>query len=206
MRTVVKNWIVVLAVVCGGCGMSPVAPTTPPPTPTYVVIGDSIGLGGQWATVETTLGPHTWINAAVGSTYIHTSWQPDGSAYRAMRLQVANARPKAFLAHLGANDTILQPPPTADGVFADLHRLAGAIATDYPGAVLYLSDVGQVWTYGDKRAENAEVRAGIERAWRELPNVRQGPMLRDLTPDDGVHFTSDSNVNRLAVRWIAALK
>jgi hypothetical protein len=197
--------VVLVASLASACAWHPPTEPTRATPPTYVIIGDSIGLGPQWPIVEAALpSDDQWINAAVGSTTFHTQWQPDGSAYSLMRAEVSTP-PVAFLAHLGANDTVLQPAPTEASVFADITTLATALQVTYPGALLYLSDVGQVWTYGDKRAENAEVRAAIERAWRELPNVRQGPMLRDLTPDDGVHFTSASNVDVLAARWVAVL-
>ena len=197
--------ILLLCVVLAGCAASPMAPlVNVPATPSYVVMGDSLGLGAYFPMVQAAIGG-TWRYEAIGSTFIHTQWQPDGSAFLHLTADVTD-RPTAFLCHLGANDTVLQPPPTTDSVFADLQRMTSALAADYPGSVVYLSDVGQVWTYGDKTAENAQVRAAIERAWREIPTVRQGPMLRDLTPDDGVHFTSPQNVQTIADRWIAVLK
>lgn len=184
------------------CTSNPLTPT--PRVSRYVVVGDSVGLGAQWPIVEAAI-PGTWTNASVGSTFIHTQWQPGGSAFLAMHATVLTT-PTAFLAHLGANDTVLQPPPTEASVFADLQRLVTGLTSTYPGAVIYLAEVGQVWTYGDKRVENAAVRSAIARAWHELPSVRQGPLMQDLTPDDGVHFTSPANVQTIAARWIAVLR
>lgn len=217
-----------LTVACSGIPGAPTpvatqtttAPQQPDPQPaaagpTYVVIGDSLGLfdQGYWPLIQQAV-PARWSSYAVGSTFIHLQWQPEGSAYQRLRANLTTP-PTAFLVHLGANDTILHEyhpgsaatiyeRPTADSVYEDFRRLVDSLNRDYPGAAIYLADVGQVWTYGDMRTENAAVRAGIERVWAQLPVLR-GPLLRDLTPDDGVHFGGADNVRTIAARWIAVL-
>lgn len=198
-------WLVIVLLTASACAhpLAP-SPTIPARPPSYVIVGDSVALLGPWWPTVQAAVPGEWQNYAVGSTYAHTSWQPNGAAFLTMHAAVSTT-PTAFLMHLGANDTVLQPPPTEASVFTDLQRIANTIGQDYPGAVLYLADVGQVWTYGDKRPENGAVCAAIHRAWRELPNVRPGPAMQDLTPDDGVHFLSTANAQIIADRWIHAL-
>lgn len=206
------------ALVAPGQPATPVSPVTPitPAPPTYVILGDSLASTGGWWPVIGQEIHATWTNLGIGSTFLHFEWQPEGRGYQAARARVT-APPTAFLMHAGANDTILHEyhpgsaatlyeRPTPESVFADIQRLASAIATDYPGVPLYLAEVGQVWTYGDMTKENAAVRAGITLAWQRLPNVRRGPQMADLAPDDGVHFTSAANVQTIAERWLAILR
>lgn len=188
------------------CTSSPMAPTpTPAITRQYVVIGDSVGAWGQWwPAVEATLPAHTFVNAAVPFTFLHTNWQPGGTAWEAMTAEVS--RPTAYLVHLGANDTVwTDPVPTPSGVFADLQTFVRGLHQLSPGSVVYLAEVGQVWTYGDKRVEDGIVLKAIHRAWGEIPGVRPGPAMQDLTPDDGVHFTGAVNTQVIGNRWIAVL-
>lgn len=191
-------------VACGGG--SPVAPSgaVAVAPPVYVTIGDSLASGPYMPIVEAGT-PGTWIRAGVGSTTITRHWQPEGSSYTAMKAKIGSARPTAFLVHLGANDVVSQPPPTAELIMDALSRLIAGLRTDYPGATIYLADVGEVWTYGDKRVETESVRRAVEQAWT-WPQVKRGPMLRDLKTDDGVHFTSDENARVIADRWLAAIR
>lgn len=188
---------------------APSAPTSVAVIPNseaeYIAAGDSVGLLGHWwPSVEQVLPPHRFLNEAIGSTYLHTNWQPPaGSAWTALLNGLATTAltPTVFLVHIGANDTVLQPPPTEASVFADLQTFAAGLHQLAPNSVMYLAEVGQVWTYGDKRAENAQVLAAIHRAWTDIPGVRPGPLMQDLTPDDGVHFTGDTNTQIIGDRW-----
>ena len=192
------------AAACGGG--SPVAPSgaVAVAPPVYVTIGDSLASGPYMPIVEAG-APGTWIRAGVGSTTITRHWQPEGSSYTAMKAMIGSARPTAFLVHLGANDVVSQPPPTSELIMDALSRMIASLRTDYPGATIYLADVGEVWTYGDKRVETESVRRAVEQAWT-WPQVKQGPMLRDLKTDDGVHFTSAENARVIADRWLAAIR
>lgn len=166
-------------------------------------------VGSWWPLVSQAFPDSKWATTAQPSTTLVPNWQPGRVNYESMKymLGVCGIRHvDAFLAHLGANDVVRTPAPTVPEIYWGIRALAEALAEDYPGSLLYLADQGTVTTYGDKTAETMAVRTAIELAWAQIPNVRKGPLLRDLVPDDGVHFKSDPNARAIAARWIAALQ
>lgn len=168
-------------------------------------------VGSFWPLVIPSLpNASQWVTVGQGGTSFHQHWQPGQVSFDATVQFITESgvdHVTAFVCHLGANDVVLPETPSVDQVFADIRGLADGLATRYPGSLLYLADLGPVLTGHppDREQATANIRTALERAWSTLPTVRRGPLMRDLTPDDGVHFTFDANVQVIAARWREAL-
>lgn len=175
--------------------------------------------GSFWPLVIPSLPAHSkWVTIAQGGTTLHITWQPGQAvwltgrsvSWEAMNAYIAESgidHVTAFVCHLGANDVAGDYPLTTESAFDDWRALVSGLNAEWPGATVYVADLGTVTTgvIVDRDARMAAMRGAIERAWTELPTVRRGPLLRDLTPDDGVHFRSDASARVIAQRWAEAL-
>lgn len=180
--------------------------------PLIVAVGDSTvdqhyPYAPAWAVIPARFPKEQWVNTGISGTMLHPDWLPGQGAFNAMQraITAAGGTPVGFCVQLGTNDAWYYGP-SSDAFFADLQRFTAGLEQFYPGAVIYLADIGPVTVHGPVIAQQVgPVRAAIERAWTEIPNVRRGPLFRDLTPDDGVHFLSPSNAAIIADRWTAIL-
>ncbi len=188
------------------------------PTSSGTSNGSFWPLVGTTVVAATSTYPVAFINVGVGSSALVWPSAAGGlwtkaanTNYAAMVTAITAAAivnpPKGFLVHLGANDSIDSSTESIATYKTAAAQLVSDLRSDYSGAIVFWAQLGDVTTGTppDRRAALDNIREAIREVWNGTTGAWNGPVMYDVTPDDGVHFTSDASVAIMAGRWAAAI-
>lgn len=159
--------------------------------------------------------PVSFITVGTGGTDCYgdsTQWQKGNASYTELTNQVAAcglSSFKAVLSHMGPN-VVLDETGTAtvSGYLTALQTLASNLAADFGVSAFYIPQLGEVTYSGsppDRITAINNVRAAQLASWG-TGIIKRGPVLFDITTDDGAHYKSDASLAILANRWFASIK
>lgn len=136
-----------------------------------------------------------------------SSWLPGTTNYnnmvaRANAAMVAGGTLRGVLWWQGEQDAIDQVDQAT--YHANLASIAGQIATDL-GVPMFVCKIQRIGIF-QAPEKQAPIDAAVEQAWSDVPNVRRGPDLSDLTADDVYHLVLEGKVEVAAARWWASIR
>jgi phage gp36-like protein len=159
--------------------------------------------------------PVAFIVNGVGSTDVagsNNQWAKPNSAYSALTSAVTASTVSsvpAVMMHLGPNAVINATLLSKATYNAAIDTLASNYAADLAGApTLHIGVFGEVSTGSppDRVSALNNLRGAILEALGDNANVKPGPCLIELDYSDGVHPTTDAQLQAVAHRWWFALK
>jgi hypothetical protein len=172
-----------------------------------VVLFTQLGKGSPWPLLATNIMnstgfPVAFIGCALGGSSIQ-DWQPDTNhllrttLYGSMNYKSSEMGARAVLFHQGEQDVSLG---TSQAVYnAKLDILANAINSDIGVPIL----VAKLHNHNNPTVVNAAISEAIS----DNVNVKLGADNTGITTaPDGLHFTTDLEIQGLANRWWTALQ
>lgn len=146
--------------------------------------------------------PVGFVSTAVNGS-ASSSWLPGQPNYNAMvtRALAAGATLKAVVWWQGETDAGAGVSQAT--YHANLASIAAQIAIDL-GVPVVACKIQKTPAFASQ-VNLDKINAAIVQAWGDVPNVRQGPDLSDLTAEDGYHLINDATVQEAGARWWAAL-
>lgn len=155
--------------------------------------------------------PVGFISAATGGTEI-VEWQKGQTQYDNMYDQIQEGtygtmKVKSVLFHQGESDA--NPGTDVSGDYSSYTSNLSAFVASFLADTTFsttavIAQIGYKTTGSTNRALLDGIKKAHLDSWDNNENISAGPNIYDI-PNDGVHFTTDSQVDYLAQRWTASI-